>query len=205
MDIPSEPFERAVSELAKLPGLGRRSALRMALHLHRRGSGPVLQLADALRGLAEDVEVCPECRSLSEGGVCSICSSSSRNNGQICVVEDLRDVLALENTQSFNGKYHVLGGLISPLEGIGPDDLHVAALVERAQTATEIVFALSATLEGDTTAYYLFKKLEPLGIPITVIARGLPVGDALEYADEMTLSRSLDLRMPYQQTLKSRP
>ena len=203
MEIPSQPFERAVAELAKLPGLGRRSALRMALHLHRRGTAPTLQLAEALRGLAEEVQLCTTCHSLAEGTTCAICANPVRNNGQICVVEDLRDVLALENTQAFNGRYHVLGGLISPMDGVGPNDLHTDSLLERAKEASEIVFALSATLEGDTTAYYLFKKLEPLNVKVTAIARGLPVGDALEYADEMTLSRSLDQRVPYEQTLKS--
>jgi recombination protein RecR len=203
MEIPSPPFERAVAELAKLPGLGRRSALRMALHLHKRGSSATLQLAEALRGLAEDVHVCQQCHSLAQAEICEICANPVRNNGQICVVEDLRDVLALENTQAFRGRYHVLGGLISPMDGMGPDDLQLESLFAQAASAKEIVFALSATMEGDTTAYYLFKKLQPLGLSITAIARGLAVGDALEYADETTLSRSMDLRVPYEQTLKN--
>ena len=204
MEVPSQPFERAVAELAKLPGLGRRSALRMALHLHRRGAAPTLLLAEALRGLAEDVHLCAQCHSLAEATICMICANPVRNNGQICVVEDLRDVMALENTQAFNGRYHVLGGLISPMDGVGPNDLNTISLLERVQEATEVVFALSATMEGDTTAYYLFKKLEHLGVKITAIARGLPMGDALEYADEVTLSRSMDQRVPYEQTLKNR-
>jgi recombination protein RecR len=203
MEIPSPPFERAVAELAKLPGLGRRSALRMALHLHKRGGSATLQLAEALRGLAEDVHVCQQCHSLAQAEICEICANPARNNGQICVVEDLRDVLALENTQAFRGRYHVLGGLISPMDGMGPDDLQLESLFAQAASAKEIVFALSATMEGDTTAYYLFKKLQPLGLSITAIARGLAVGDALEYADETTLSRSMDLRVPYEQTLKN--
>ena len=202
MEVPSQPFERAVAELAKLPGLGRRSALRMALHLHRRGPAPTLQLAEALRGLAEDVHLCAQCHSLAEATICMICANPVRNNGQICVVEDLRDVLALENTQAFNGRYHVLGGLISPMDGVGPNDLNTISLLERVQEATEVVFALSATMEGDTTAYYLFKKLEPLGVKITAIARGLPMGDALEYADEMTLGKSISNRQPIQQYIK---
>jgi len=203
MEIPSPPFERAVAELSKLPGLGRLSALRMALHLHKRGASATLQLADALRGLAEDVHVCQQCHSLAQEDICEICANPARNNGQICVVEDLRDVLALENTQAFRGRYHVLGGLISPMDGMGPDDLQLESLFAQAASAKEIVFALSATMEGDTTAYYLFKKLQPLGLSITAIARGLAVGDALEYADETTLSRSMDLRVPYEQTLKN--
>lgn len=203
MEIPSPPFERAVAELSKLPGLGRRSALRMALHLHKRGGAVTLQLAEALRGLAEDVRVCKQCHSLAQSEICDICANPARNNGQICVVEDLRDVLALENTQAFRGQYHVLGGLISPMDGVGPDDLQLDSLYDRASSAQEIVFALSATLEGDTTAYFLYKRLHPMGLSITAIARGLAVGDALEYADETTLSRSMDLRVPYEQTLKN--
>jgi recombination protein RecR len=160
-------------------------------------------LAEALRGLAEDVHVCQQCHSLAQAEICEICANPARNNGQICVVEDLRDVLALENTQAFRGRYHVLGGLISPMDGMGPDDLQLESLFAQAASAKEIVFALSATMEGDTTAYYLFKKLQPLGLSITAIARGLAVGDALEYADETTLSRSMDLRVPYEQTLKN--
>ena len=133
-----------------------------------------------------------------------ICANPVRNNGQNCVVEDLRDVMALENTQAFNGRYHVLGGLISPMDGVGLNDRNTISLLERVQEATEVVFDLSATMEEDTTAYYLFKKLEPFGVKITAIARGLPMGDALEYADEMTLSRSMDQRVPYEQTLKNR-
>ena len=201
MELPSKPFEKAVQELAKLPGIGRRSALRMALHLLKKSPESTLQLAESLRGLAQDVQMCGTCHSLSDAPICSICSNTRRDHRVVCVVEDLRDVLALENTGTYKGVYHVLGGLISPMDGVGPSDLTIDRLIERAQGVQEIIFALSATTEGDTTAFYLYKKLADSQAILTAIARGLPVGDSLEYVDEVTLSRSLAQRLPFEQTL----
>ena len=205
MELPSAALERAVSELSRLPGIGRRSALRLALHLIQQGEGRMEQLAEAIHNLAEQTTLCGRCHSLSDTPICSICADSRRDPKTLCVVEDVRDVLALENTQAFRGRYHVLGGLISPMDGMGPNDLKIDHLLERvsAEGSTEIVFALSTTMEGDTTAFYLYRRLQPTGVKLTVIARGLPLGDALEYADERTLSRAVEQRVPYEHTIKS--
>jgi recombination protein RecR len=204
MELPSAALERAVSELARLPGIGRRSALRLALHLIQQGDDRMLQLAEAIHQLSEQTTLCSQCHSLSDTAICSICTDGRRDGHTLCVVEDVRDVLALENTQAFRGRYHVLGGLISPMDGMGPSDLTIDHLVERvpAEGITEVLFALSTTMEGDTTAFYLYRRLQPLEVNLTVMARGLPVGDALEYADERTLSRAVEQRVPYEQTIK---
>lgn len=204
MELPSAALERAVSELSRLPGIGRRSALRLALHLIQQGEGRMEQLAEAIHNLAEQTTLCGQCHSLSDTPICSICADSRRDPKTLCVVEDVRDVLALENTQAFRGRYHVLGGLISPMDGMGPNDLKIDHLLERvsAEGSTEVVFALSTTMEGDTTEFYLYRRLQPTGVKLTVIARGLPLGDALEYADERTLSRAVEQRVPYEQTIK---
>lgn len=204
MELPSAALERAVSELSRLPGIGRRSALRLALHLIQQGEGRMEQLAEAIHNLAEQTTLCGQCHSLSDTPICTICADARRDPKTLCVVEDVRDVLALENTQAFRGRYHVLGGLISPMDGMGPNDLKIDHLLERvgAEGSTEVVFALSTTMEGDTTAFYLYRRLQPTGVKLTVIARGLPLGDALEYADERTLSRAVEQRVPYEQTIK---
>jgi len=164
----------------------------------------MVQLADAIHNLAEQTTLCSQCHSLSDTPICSICADGRRDALTLCVVEDVRDVLALENTQAFRGRYHVLGGLISPMDGMGPGDLSIDHLVARvaSEGITEVLFALSTTMEGDTTAFYLYRRLQPLGVNLTVMARGLPVGDALEYADERTLSRAVEQRVPYEQTIK---
>jgi recombination protein RecR len=204
MELPSAALERAVSELSRLPGIGRRSALRLALHLIQQGEGRMEQLAEAIHNLAEQTTLCGQCHSLSDTPICTICADMRRDPKTLCVVEDVRDVLALENTQAFRGRYHVLGGLISPMDGMGPNDLKIDHLLERvsAEGSTEVVFALSTTMEGDTTAFYLYRRLQPTGVKLTVIARGLPLGDALEYADERTLSRAVEQRVLYEQTIK---
>jgi recombination protein RecR len=204
MELPSAALERAVSELSRLPGIGRRSALRLALHLIQQGEGRMEQLAEAIHNLAEQTTLCGQCHSLSDTPICTICADTRRDPKTLCVVEDVRDVLALENTQAFRGRYHVLGGLISPMDGMGPNDLKIDHLLERvsAEGSTEVVFALSTTMEGDTTAFYLYRRLQPTGVKLTVIARGLPLGDALEYADERTLSRAVEQRVLYEQTIK---
>ncbi|MEY3941650.1 MAG: recombination mediator RecR [Schleiferiaceae bacterium] len=204
MELPSAALERAVSELARLPGIGRRSALRLALHLIQQGDDRMLQLAEAIHQLAEQTTLCRLCHSLSDTEVCGICADGRRDPETLCVVEDVRDVLALENTQAYRGRYHVLGGLISPMDGMGPADLTVDQLVQRVADdgITEVILALSTTMEGDTTSFYLYRRLQSSGVRLTVMARGLPVGDALEYADERTLSRAVEQRVPYEQTIK---
>jgi recombination protein RecR len=204
MELPSAALERAVSELARLPGIGRRSALRLALHLIQQGDDRMLQLAEAIHQLAEQTTLCGLCHSLSDTEVCGICADGRRDPETLCVVEDVRDVLALENTQAYRGRYHVLGGLISPMDGMGPADLTVDQLVQRVADdgITEVILALSTTMEGDTTSFYLYRRLQSSGVRLTVMARGLPVGDALEYADERTLSRAVEQRVPYEQTIK---
>ena len=204
MELPSLALEKAVRELAKLPGIGRRSALRLALHLVRQGKQQSIDLGLSIEQLAE-VSRCRTCHGISDELLCSICSDSYRDQVTICVVESIRDVLALENSHIHRGTYHVLGGLISPMDGLGPNDLTVDDLVSKAenQGIKEIILALSATMEGDTTAFYLHKRLEHIDIKLTAIARGLPVGDSLEYADDITLSRSFQQRLPFEQTLRS--
>jgi len=204
MELPSQVLEQAVRELAKLPGIGRRSALRLALHLLRQDGKQSLNLGEAIAQLA-NIQRCDTCHGISDLPRCETCSDGSRNDRVLCVVEDIRDVLAIENTHIHRGRYHVLGGLISPMDGMGPSDLTIDDLVTRVQShdIEEVVLALSATMEGDTTAFYIFKRLADCDIKLTAIARGLPVGDALEFADDVTLSRSFQHRVPFEQTLKS--
>jgi recombination protein RecR len=188
-----------VSEIANLPGIGKRSALRLALFMLKQDKEQTHQLAEALISLVEDVKLCVECHNISDAEVCHICSSNIRHKEVICVVEDVRDVMAIENTGQFQGVYHVLGGKISPLEGIGPQDLFIDSLVERIEKndIKEIIFALSSTMEGDTTNFYIFKRIEKFDLKISAIARGIAVGDELEYADELTLGRSILNRVPF--------
>lgn len=203
-DFPSRLLEDAVNEMASLPGIGKKTALRLVLHLLKRESNEVKQFADALTTLHSDIKYCQSCHNVSDSEICEICSDTRRDGETICVVEDIRDVMALENTQQYRGLYHVLGGIISPMDGIGPSDLEIDSLVNRvAQGNTkEIIMALSATMEGDTTNFYLFRKLKDFPIKVSTLARGVAVGDELEYADEVTLGRSILHRTPFEQTLQ---
>lgn len=199
--FPSLLLDRAVGEFAKLPGIGRKTALRLVLHLLKQSTEDVDAFADALTTLKHDVKYCSVCHNISDTDICPICSDHRRDSSQICVVENIRDVMAIENTMQYHGLYHVLGGIISPLDGVGPSDIEIASLVERvaAGGVTEVILALSPTLEGDTTNFFVSKKLRRYHVNITVIARGISVGNELEYADEVTLGRSILKRTPYEQ------
>ena len=205
MDLPSKWLERAVDEVAQLPGIGKRTALRLVLHLLKRPSAQTQQLAQALTDLRGNIKYCSECHNISDQDICGLCTSSKRDRGLVMVVEDVRDVMAIEATGQYGGLYHVLGGKISPMEGIGPQDLTIGALVEKVKSGgvTELIFALSSTMEGDTTNFYIFRQIEGLGIKTSTIARGISVGDELAYADEVTLGRSILQRIPFELALKS--
>ena len=195
---PSTLLEKAVQELSKLPGIGRKTALRLALHLLRRDVEEVDAFADALVHLKHDIRYCSVCHNISDDDVCPICSDHRRDRSIICVVENIQDVMAVENTQQFNGLYHVLGGIISPMDGIGPSDIEIDSLVSRIEQGgiNEVILALSSTMEGDTTNFYISRRLSHTGVRISVIARGISVGDELEYTDEVTLGRSILNRTP---------
>ena len=198
---PSQLLERAVQEFSKLPGIGRKTALRLVLHLLRQDTDDVMQLTDALSKMKQEVKHCRVCHNVSDSDVCPICSDSRRDGSIICVVENIQDVMAVENTQQFGGLYHVLGGVISPMDGIGPADLEIDSLVERVSKGgvKEVILALSSTMEGDTTNFYIFRKLAPYkDVKISIIARGISVGDELEYTDEVTLGRSILNRTPFE-------
>ena len=197
---PSKMIEQAVEEISKLPGIGKKSALRLALHLLRRPEAQSLQLAHAVVQLRTETKYCPQCHMISDGDLCGICASHKRDESIICVVEDLRDVLAIENTGQFTGLYHVLGGIISPLSGISPGDLTIESLVARVASGkvSEVILGLSPTMEGDTTAFYLTKKLKEFPVKLSTIARGIPIGGDLEYTDEITLGRSIVGRVVYE-------
>ncbi len=199
--FPSLLLDRAVGEFAKLPGIGRKTALRLVLHLLKQSTEDVEAFADALTTMKHDVKYCSVCHNISDTDICPICSDHRRDSSQICVVENIRDVMAIENTMQYHGLYHVLGGMISPLDGVGPSDIEIASLVERvaAGGVSEVILALSPTLEGDTTNFFISKKLRQYHVNITVIARGISVGNELEYADEVTLGRSILKRTPYEQ------
>lgn len=203
MNFSSKLLEDAVNEFGKLPGIGQKTALRLVLHLLNREQLEVEQFGNTLIKLRNEIKHCTICQNISDDVLCAICSSVKREKDIICVVEDTRDVMAIENTGQYFGVYHVLGGLISPMDGIGPADLNIEALVERVKIADvkEIILALSANMEGDTTLFYLHKKLKDFNIPITTIARGIAFGGELEYADEVTLGRSIITRVPYESTL----
>jgi recombination protein RecR len=205
MDLPSKWLERAVDEVAQLPGIGKRTALRLVLHLLKRPSAQTQQLSQALTDLRSNIKYCSECHNISDQDICGLCTSSKRDRGLVMVVEDVRDVMAIEATGQYGGLYHVLGGKISPMEGIGPQDLTIGALVEKAKSGgiAELIFALSSTMEGDTTNFYIFRQIEGLGIKTSTIARGISVGDELAYADEVTLGRSILQRIPFELALKS--
>jgi len=197
--FPSRLLENAVNELARLPGIGRKSALRMALFLLKLTPEEVEIFGTSLIKMRQEIHFCSRCRNISDEELCAICANPKRDSTRICVVEDVRDVMAIENTDQYNGLYHVLGGVISPMEGIGPDDLQIVSLVNRldSDNLRELILALPTTIEGDTTNFYIFKKVAPFGIPVTMIARGISVGDELEYIDEVTLGRSILHRIPY--------
>lgn len=201
---PSRLLENAVNEFSKLPGIGRKSALRLVLHLLRQEKEEVNAFGNSLIQLREEIKHCKVCHNISDTEVCQICSNPSRNESVICVVENIRDVMSIENTQQFNGLYHVLGGIISPMDGIGPSDLEIDSLIERIDegTAVEIILALSTTMEGDTTNFYIFRKLKGREVKVSTLARGVSIGDELEYTDEVTLGRSIMNRVPYETSVK---
>lgn len=204
MEFSSKLLERAVNEMAQLPGIGKRTALRLVLHLLKQPAEQTTFLSDALLAMRNEIKFCKSCHNISDSDLCEICSNPSRNHALICIVEDARDVMAIENTNQFRGIYHVLGGKISPIDGIGPGQLTIAALVEKVKSGgvDEIIFALSSTMEGDTTNFYIYKQLKDVPVKTSTIARGIAVGDELEYADEITLGRSIMQRIPFENTLR---
>ena len=198
---PSELLEKAVQEFSKLPGIGRKTALRLVLNLLRREEDEVLQFTETIARMRQEVKHCSVCHNISDSDVCPICSDPRRDTTTICVVENIQDVMAVENTQQYQGLYHVLGGVISPMDGVGPADLEIDSLVERVRQGgvKEVILALSSTMEGDTTNFYIFRKLAPFtDVKLTIIARGISVGDELEYTDEVTLGRSILNRTPFE-------
>ncbi|WP_088653318.1 recombination mediator RecR [Geofilum rhodophaeum] len=203
VQYPSVLLENAVNEFARLPGIGRKTAMRLALFVLREKQEDVQRFAAALTTLREEIHYCEQCFNLSDASVCSICANARRDHTLVCVVETVRDVMAIENTQQYNGVYHVLGGVISPMDGIGPDDLTIQPLVDKVNSGAvkEVVFALSATMEGDTTNFFIYRKIAEAPVKVTTIARGVAVGDELEYADEITLGRSLVNRQPFDQAM----
>ncbi|AZI68773.1 recombination mediator RecR [Cloacibacterium normanense] len=202
MNFPSKVLEKAVEEISSLPGIGKKSALRLALHLLRVPESQGMALGKAIQKLVTDIKYCQECHNFSDEDICEICSNHKRNDEVLCIVEDVRDVMAIENTAKFNGKYLVLGGKISPMEGIGPHQLNISSIERKLNEGKvkELIFALSATMEGDTTAYYLYKKFKEFPVTFSTIARGISVGDELEYADEISLGRSIVNRLPYNES-----
>ena len=204
MDFSSKILENAVNEVSRLPGIGKRTALRLVLHLLKQPKENTKYLSEALLHLRNDVKNCEKCFNISDTVLCDICNSPKRNAKIVCVVEDIRDVMAIESTSQFNGLYHVLGGKISPIEGIGPQNLEIDSLVQKVESGEvkELIFALSSTMEGDTTNFYIFKQIEKFKITTSTIARGISVGDELEYADEVTLGRSIVNRIPFEQSMK---
>ena len=204
MQLPSTLLENAVAQFAKLPGIGKKTALRLVLHLLKQDVDNVQLFGETIAKMRRDIKFCHRCHNISDGDICSICANSARNQQVICVVENVRDVIAIETTQQFNGTYHVLGGIISPLDGIGPDQLSIESLVNRIakEEVEELVFALSPNIQGDTTIFYIQKKMTHLTCKVTTIARGIAFGGELEYADEMTLARSITNRLPVQQYVK---
>ncbi len=200
---PSKLLENAVNEFSKLPGIGRKSALRLVLHLLRQDASEVSAFGNSLIQLRNEIKHCKVCHNISDSETCQICANPVRNNSVICVVENIRDVMSVENTQQYNGLYHVLGGIISPMDGIGPSDLEIESLIKRVEAGEiiEIILALSTTMEGDTTNFYIYRKLKDKEVKITTLARGVSIGDDLEYTDEITLGRSLVNRVNYESSL----
>jgi recombination protein RecR len=205
MEFSSKLLEAAVNEMAQLPGIGKRTALRLVLHLLKQPKEQTVFLSNALSSFREEIKFCESCHTISDVAICEICSNSKRNHQLICVVEDVRDVMAIENTGQYLGIYHVLGGKISPMDGIGPSQLKINSLVEKVNSGKveELIFALSSTMEGDTTNFYIYKQIKDSNIVTSTIARGISVGDELEYADEVTLGRSILQRIPFENTFKN--
>lgn len=203
MNFSSKLLENAVNEFSRLPGIGNKSALRLVLHILQQPVQDVERLSESLIQLRKEIKHCVKCKNISDQEVCEICLSVKRDKGLICVVEDTRDVMAIENTNQYNGVYHVLGGLISPMDGIGPSQLNIDSLIDRLKEnhVEEVLLALSATMEGDTTIFYLYKKMKEFNIRITTIARGIAFGGELEYVDEVTLGRSIVTRIPYERNI----
>ncbi|WP_224483324.1 recombination mediator RecR [Robertkochia aurantiaca] len=205
MEFSSKLLEQAVDQVSQLPGIGKRTALRLVLHLLRQPREQTADLVEALTKLRNEIQYCENCHNISDVPLCAICKSPRRDASLVCVVEDVRDVMAIENTAQFQGQYHVLGGKISPIDGVGPQQLNINSLVEKVKQGTvkEIIFALSSTMEGDTTNFYIFKQLQDIPVKMSTIARGIAVGDELEYADEVTLGRSIINRVPFENSLRS--
>lgn len=201
---PSTLLENAVNEFAKLPGIGKKSALRLVLHLLRQDEAKVVNFAEAIVKLKQEVKYCKKCHNISDTDLCELCSDNSRNKSLICVVENIKEVMAIERTGQFKGQYHVLGGIISPIDGVGPSDIEIASLEERVRSGEidELILALSATMEGDTTNFYIFRKLQSHNVKVSIIARGVSIGDEIEYADEVTLGRSIINRTPFDESYK---
>ncbi|MDZ4750405.1 MAG: recombination mediator RecR [Flavobacteriales bacterium] len=204
MNIPSKYIEEAVEQMASLPGIGRKTALRLVLDLMKRKPEQVLKFTAAIEEMRAHVHFCKTCFNLSDDAECSICTSTFRDDSLLCVVSDIRDVMAIESTGQYQGKYHVLGGIISPMDGVGPSDLHIEELIERMNSGLirEAILAINATMEGETTSFYIYKKLQPFDVKVSTISRGVAVGGELEYTDEVTLGRSIILRTPYEVSLK---
>jgi recombination protein RecR len=205
MEFSSKLLENAVNEMSQLPGIGKRTALRLVLHMLRQPDSQTYQLADALTKVRSEIKFCKSCHNISDKELCEICSNPHRQEDVICVVEDIRDVMAIENTSSFKGLYHVLGGKISPMDGIGPQDLNINSLVEKVKNGVvkELIFAMSPTMEGDTTNFYIFRQIQGSEVVTSTIARGVAAGNELEYTDEITLGRSIIDRVPFEASLKS--
>ncbi|MEC4115266.1 recombination mediator RecR [Myroides pelagicus] len=205
MEFPSKLLEKAVEEMSQLPGIGKRTALRLMLHMLKQPEEQTMHLANALMKMRTEIIFCNSCHNISDKEVCDLCANPLRDHQTICVVEDIRDVMAIENTQLFKGIYHVLGGKISPIDGVGPSQLKIQSLVEKVKEGKvkEIIFALSSTMEGDTTNFYIYKQIKDYNIITSTIARGISVGDELEYADEVTLGRSLVHRVPFENAFKA--
>jgi recombination protein RecR len=205
MEFSSKLLENAVNEMSQLPGIGKRTALRLVLHLLKQPESQTELLSESLTAMRSNINFCSNCHNISDSVLCEICSNTNRDKSIVCVVEDIRDVMAIENTSSYKGHYHVLGGKISPMDGIGPSELTIQSLVKKVESGVidELIFALSSTMEGDTTNFYIFKQIEKFNIRTTTIARGIAVGDELEYADEVTLGRSIVNRIPFETSLKN--
>lgn len=205
MEFSSKLLEKAVAEMAQLPGIGKRTALRLVLHLLKQPSDHTRFLTESLLNMRNDIRFCTSCNNISDTELCQICANTSRNHKLICVVEDVRDVMAIENTGQFKGIYHVLGGKISPIDGVGPSQLNINSLIEKVNSGQvkELIFALSSTMEGDTTNFYIYKQINATDLILSTIARGIAVGDELEYADEVTLGRSILQRVPFESSFKT--
>lgn len=205
MNYSSKLLEHAVDEFSQLPGIGKKTALRLVLSILKRSPSEVGRFTSALNNLRNEICYCNNCHNISDVEICELCSDLNRDTSTLCIVEDIRDVMAIENTQQYKGNYHVLGGVISPMEGIGPNQLNIDSLIQKVKTGQvkEIIFALSTTMEGDTTNFYVFKKLKEFSIEVSSIARGIAFGDELEYADEITLGRSIANRLPYENSIKN--